>query len=144
MVARHATAIYVVLGKGHLSFRQTGLGGASEPNGGLGVVMRHAVAVGEHAAVPILRIHHALSRTFEPERGALVVARHADTLSKADRVIERADQVALLGSALEPLVQGWWWIVGQGGYRPRLQQRREIGLGRRVAGVGGALEPVRR
>ena len=106
MIARHAAAAHMELRERHLRLGHTGLGGAGKPGGSLGVVLCHAAALGEHAAVPILCVHHALSRAPQPEGGALVVARHADALGEADRVVERADQVALLGRAFEPFVHG--------------------------------------
>ena len=143
MIARHAAAVHVELGQRHLRFGHAGLGGAGEPGGGLGVVLRHAAALGEHAAVPVLCAHHALGRAFQPEGGTLVVTRHTDALGEADSVVERGDQIALLRRALEPFVHGRR-LMREGGDRPHLHERREIGLGTGIAGFGRALEPGRR
>lgn len=142
MIARHAAAGDMALGEGHLRVSHARLGGAGEPGGGLALVPGNAAALGKHAAVPVLRVHHAFRGALEPEGGARVITRHADALRQADREVERADEVALLGRTLEPVMDGRG-IVREGGDRSALQEGREIGLRIAIAGLGGQLEPGR-
>ena len=81
-----------------------------------------------------------ICRAFQPEGGALVVTWNTDALGEADRIVECADQVALLGRPLEPFMHGWR-LMCEAGYAARLQQRREIRLGAGIAGLRGTLEP---
>src|SRR5208337_3607465 len=77
---------------------------------------------------------------FQPEGGALVVTWHTDALGEADRIVERTNQIALLGCPLEPFMHGWR-LMCEGGYSACLQQRREISSSARIAGLCRALEP---
>ena len=104
MIAHDASAVHMARAERHLRFGHTGRGGAGKPEGGLSIVLRHTATFGEHPGVPILCVHHVFGRASQPEDGALIVAWHADPLSEADRVVERADWVALIGRALKPFM----------------------------------------
>ena len=72
----------------------------ARPSSRIGV---HAAPFDQHAAVPVLRVHHAIGGAAQPFGRLAVVALDADAFGQADAEIERRHQVAGGGGLLEPL-----------------------------------------
>src|SRR6185437_1763302 len=94
VVARAATAVHQHLSERDLCIHHAGLGGAADPGARLHRIALEPAPLGEHAAIPVLRIDDALGGAAQPERRLAFIALDADPLGKADAEIERRHQIA--------------------------------------------------
>ncbi len=93
------------LGQHDLGLDHADVGGALDPGAALLGIGVHAAALDQHAAIPVLRVHHAVGGAAQPFGRLAVVALDADAFGQADAEIERRDQVAGRRRLLEPLAR---------------------------------------
>ena len=102
-VARAAAAVDHHLRERHLRLAQTRRGRARDPGARCFRIRRDAVPVGQHPAVHVLRLRHALGGAAQPVRRLLRIGLDTDALVEAEPEVERGDQIAGGGSLLEPM-----------------------------------------
>ena len=142
MVLGSAAAVQHHLRQQDLGLHHADIGGALHPAAPLLRIGVHATAFDQHAAVPVLGVHHAIGGAAQPLRRLPVVALHADPFGQADAEIERRHQVARGGRLLEPLARADR-VLGSPPW-PLQQQVGKVDPRRLVTRLGGDAEPVRR
>ena len=102
MILWSADAVQRHVGQHDLRLDHPDIRGGGYPGTSLLGVLFHAAAFDQHAAVPILRVDHAVRCSTQPLRGFLVVPFHANTFGQTDAEVERGDQVTGFRRLLEP------------------------------------------